>query len=106
MSCYQTMPFRIEEDMGQFIKEANEPFVKTHKKSEEKNRNKNEKMIMFFEASPYQIQAIQIYYHYENEFLIHQFNISKFGLGEWDEECKRHVTKSKNILLVHQGKKL
>ena len=78
------MPFRIEEDMGQFIKEANEPFVKTHQKSEEKNRNrnKNEKMIMFFEVSLDQIRAIQIYYHYENEFLIHQFNISKFGLGE------------------------
>ena len=61
---------------------------------------------MFFEVSLDQIRAIQIYYHYENEFLIHQFNISNFGLREWDEECKRRVTKSKTILLVHRGKKL
>ena len=36
MSYYQTMPFRIEEDMGQFIKETKEPFVEIHQKSEEK----------------------------------------------------------------------
>ena len=52
------------------------------------------------------MQVIQIYYHYENEFLIHQFNISKFGLREWDEECKRRVTKSKIIPLIHRAKKL
>ena len=61
---------------------------------------------MFFEVSLDQIRAIQIYYHYENEFLIHQFNISNFGLREWDEECKRRVIKSKIIPLVHRAKKL
>ena len=79
-------------------------FIKNQKKKIEIKNNK--RMIMFFEASPDQIRAIQIYYHYENEFLIHQFNFSKFGLGEWGEECRRCITKSKNIPLVRRGKKL
>ena len=43
MSCYQTMPLEIEEDLGQFIKEAKEPSVEIHQKSEEKIEIKNEK---------------------------------------------------------------
>ena len=47
MSCYQTVPFRMEEDIRQFIKEAREPFIEINQKSEEKNKNnKNEKMMM------------------------------------------------------------
>ena len=42
MSCYQTMPLRIEEDLGQFIKEAKEPSVEIHQKSEEKKKKKME----------------------------------------------------------------
>ena len=57
MSCYQTMLFKIEEDMGQFIKEAKEPCVEIHQKLEEKIE-KNEKMIMFSKASPDQICRI------------------------------------------------
>ena len=47
------MPFRIEEDMRQFIKEAKEPFVEIHQKSKGKNRNKkmNEKMIIFLKPA-------------------------------------------------------
>ena len=59
-----------------------------------------------FEANPDQIQAIQNHYHHKNEFLVHQLNILECGSREWNEECKRHVTRSKNTFLVHRGKKL
>ena len=58
------MTLRIEENLGQFIKKAKEPYVEIHQKKREiieikRNKKKMKKMMMMvFEASPDQILDI------------------------------------------------